>query len=61
MLEFPKMLFRKGEEIVWEGRQLATRIVNDAESEARAIEDGWRSLETLLAGEVAKVKKAVKK
>ena len=51
----------KGEELVWEGRSLVTKIVSDAEAEAKAIEDGWRSIETFLKDEAEAVAKKVKK
>lgn len=60
MLEYPKMLFKEGSDLVWEGRQLATKIIEDAEAEAKAVEDGWRTIETLLKGEVEKVVAKVK-
>jgi hypothetical protein len=59
--EFPKVLYREGMDLVWEGRQLATRIVADAEAEAKAIEEGWRSIETFLAAKAEVIVKAVKK
>lgn len=61
MLEYPKMLFREGADMVWEGRQLATRIITGAEEEAKAIGQGWRTIETLLAAKVETLVKPVKK
>jgi hypothetical protein len=60
VLEYPKMLYREGKELVWEGRQLATRIIANAEEEAKAISDGWRSIETMLAAKVEVIEKKVK-
>lgn len=61
MNDFPKMLYQAGDDIVWEGRKLATLIVTTAEHEAEAITEGWRSLETLLKAGVSAVEKKVKK
>lgn len=54
MIEFPKMLYRDGTELVWEGRQLATRIVTSAEDEAKALGEGWRTIETKPAAKIVK-------
>lgn len=40
--EFPKMLYRDGKAIEWEGRSLDTLIVDDAAGEKAALADGWR-------------------
>jgi hypothetical protein len=40
-MSFPAMLYKLGSEIVWDGRNLATRIVQDAEEFAEAIGLGW--------------------
>lgn len=40
---YPKMLYRTGTEIEWEGWNLDTRIVRDEDEELAAIEDGWRN------------------
>lgn len=55
MNDFPKMLYRLGDELEWEGLKLATLIVSSAEHEAQAVADGWRSIETLLAKTEEKV------
>lgn len=57
MNDFPKMLYRLGDEIEWEGLRLASLIVVSAEHEAQAITDGFRTIETILSGETAKVEK----
>lgn len=62
-LEYPKMLYRAGDEIEWEGLRLATLIVETAEHESEAAADGWRDLADLLTKaeeKVAKKKAAVK-
>jgi hypothetical protein len=56
MLEYPKALYKKGEELVWEGRQLAITIVHDAEAEAKAIADGWHRVESVIEGALETVK-----
>lgn len=56
MLEFPKMLYREGEELLIEGKALATRIVHDAEAEAAAIKEGWQSLVAAIEGKPAPAK-----
>jgi hypothetical protein len=61
MHEFPKWLYRIGEEIEWEGHKLAGLIVADAEAEAKAIADGWRELETLLKQRVEAAVETVKR
>ena len=58
-MNYPKMLYRKGADILWEGRQLATKIVNDAEAEAKAIADGWRHIEAVLEGALEKAETKV--
>lgn len=63
MNDFPKMLYRIGDEIEWEGLKLATLIVQSAEHEAEAVTEGWRTVETLLNAaeeKVAKKKAAAK-
>jgi hypothetical protein len=55
VIEFPKMLFRLGDEIELEGLKLATYIVQSAEHEAQAVVDGWRKLEDVLTKQQAKV------
>lgn len=63
MNDFPKMLYRLGDEIEWEGLKLATLVVSSAEREAQAIADGWRTAETILnraSEKVAKKKAAAK-
>lgn len=50
MNDFPKMLYKLGSELVWEGRKLATKIVADAEAEAAAVEDGWLAIADFLKG-----------
>lgn len=60
MIEFPKVLYRLGDEIEWEGLKLATRIVASCEEEAKAVDDGWRHVETVLKGETDKVAKKAK-
>jgi hypothetical protein len=55
VIEYPKMLFRLGDGIEWEGLKLATIIVQSAEHEAEAIAAGWRSVETILKGETQNV------
>jgi hypothetical protein len=54
--EFPKMLYRIGDEIEWEGRHLATLIVADAEAAKEAISNGWQHLADLLTPKKAKAK-----
>lgn len=39
--EYPRMLYRPGEEIVWDGRKLDTKVVADDDELADAISDGW--------------------
>ncbi len=39
--EYPKMLYRDGSEIEWEGKSLNTLTVDDAEGEKAARTDGW--------------------
>jgi hypothetical protein len=61
--EFPKMLYKLGDEIEWEGLKLATLIVTSAEHEAQAIADGFRTIDTLLndASQKVAAKKAAAK
>lgn len=39
--DYPKMLYRAGSEIEWEGKSLDTLIVDDAEGESAAVKEGW--------------------
>lgn len=39
--EFPKMLYREGSEIVWDGQSVDTLTVEDAAEEADAVKAGW--------------------
>lgn len=48
MTEYPRMLYREGGDLVWEGRRLATLIVADADAEAAAT--GWHRVEAILSG-----------
>lgn len=42
-MEFPKMLYRPGDEITWEGKSLDTLIVETEADEAAAIKEGWQA------------------
>ena len=48
--EFPTMLYRSGNDIVWDGLSLDTRIVTDLDDHTAAAEAGW-----LTAAEVGSV------
>lgn len=41
MSEYPKMIYRLGNEFVWDGVGVDMRIVDDHAEESAAIEDGW--------------------
>lgn len=42
MSEYPRMLYRDGDAMRWEGLDLDHRVVTDAEEEAAAVKEGWR-------------------
>lgn len=42
MQTYPRMLYRSGNSFSWEGHDLDTRTVADADEEAQAIAEGWR-------------------
>lgn len=39
--QFPRMLYRPGTALQWEGHSVDWKIVDDAEEEAAALADGW--------------------
>lgn len=61
MQEFPKMLYREGDHLVWEGRNLATRIVHSVEDEAKALKAGWQRIHDFLSGLESKVEAVAKR
>jgi hypothetical protein len=48
-MDYPKMLYRDGSEIEFEGRGLDTITVADADEEAAAKKEGFSDLATALA------------
>lgn len=60
MHEHPKILYRAGDALEWEGRKLATLIVEDVKAEEAALAAGWQRVEDFIAGKAAAVAKAVK-
>lgn len=53
MSDFPKMLYREGSAIRWEGHDLDTLTVLDAGDMAAARGDGWLTAAEVLDGETA--------
>jgi len=41
-MQYPRMLYRDGTALEWNGLSLDTAIVADAEEEEIALSDGWR-------------------
>lgn len=50
MHEYPKLMYREGTAIVWEGRSLDTLIACDHAGEVEAARSGWLTAEQLLNG-----------
>lgn len=42
MSTYPRMMFRSGDSLKWEGLELDTCTVADEDAEAKAIKEGWR-------------------
>lgn len=42
MSTHPRMMYRSGTSLEWEGHSLDTRIVTDEDEEAKAVKEGWR-------------------
>lgn len=42
MSNHPRMLYRSGNSLEWNGLSLDTRIVADENEEAQAVKEGWR-------------------
>lgn len=49
MHEYPKALYRKGDSLHWEGRDLDLLVVDDAQGEAAAMKQGWLRAADLLS------------
>ena len=60
-MEYPKILYAIGDEIEWEGRKLATLVVEDVKAEEAAIARGWKRVEELLSAKAEEAVDAVKK
>jgi hypothetical protein len=53
-MDFPKMLYRDGSEIEFEGRSLDTITVEDADAETAAKKEGFADLATTMKPKKAK-------
>lgn len=53
MSNYPRMLYREGDKIQWQGKSLDTCIVEDEDAEKEALGDGWCHAEDILSDDGA--------